>query len=79
MQDKTTYNETFAGGKEQMPKFMIEHEKKMKKECVRKMQQGSLNRLVAAPFMGKSVSHETFIKPKGKLQEKYKPFDEVRL
>ena len=60
-----------------MPKFMIEHDDKLKKECVRKMQQGSLHRFAAAPFTGKSVTHETFVKPKGKVQEKCKPVDEV--
>jgi hypothetical protein len=63
MQDKTTYRQTFTKG-EDMPEFIKEHEAMMKKTCVQKMQQGSLNRLVDTPFMGKSVSHETYVKPR---------------
>ncbi|CDW75311.1 UNKNOWN [Stylonychia lemnae] len=80
IQDKTTYKETFSGDKDQMPQFMKEHEKLMKKQCVQKMQQGSLNRLVDAPFMGQSVSHETFKKPKEiNKKELCKPMDEVTI
>ncbi len=50
LNDKTTYKETFNNDKEKMPKFMKEHEEMMKKSCLKKMQQGSLNRHVDAPF-----------------------------
>lgn len=57
---------------------MREHEKMMKTQCVKKMQQGSLQRHVEAPFMGQSVSHETFKRPK-ELGSKQlcKPIDEL--
>ena len=34
IQDQTTYKEQFGGRKEDMPDFIKEHDKKMKKECV---------------------------------------------
>ncbi len=48
--DKTTYRTTYNDEKDKMPKFMKDHEDKMKKECVRKMQEGSLHRFVETPF-----------------------------
>jgi hypothetical protein len=50
IKDVTAYREAFSGTKEKMPQFMKDHEDKMKKESVQKMQRGSLNRHVDAPF-----------------------------
>lgn len=61
--DNTTYKETYGKSRESMPKFMRDHEDKMKKENFKKMTRGSLQRHVKVPFMGKSVTHETYIKP----------------
>ena len=42
------------------------------------MQKGSLNRHVEAPFLGKSVTHETFVDHKDKSRkELIRPIDEV--
>lgn len=69
----------FNADQEKMPKFMKDHEEKMKRETVRRMQQGSLHRFEEVPFMGKSVSHETFVKPRNTDPKKqYRPIDEVR-
>lgn len=80
LRDRTTYKDTYAGGREGMPKFMKDHEDKMKKQCVEKMTRGSLARYVEVPFMGKSVSHETFVNHHGKLKKELcRPIDEVKL
>ena len=65
-------------GKEAIPLFMREREELVKKECVQKMQRGSLNRHVDVPFQGTSVAHATFVDHHGKSQnELCKPIDEV--
>lgn len=76
--DKTTYKETYGKSRESMPQFMREHEDEMKKTCLQKMTRGSLARHVEVPFMGKSVTHETFVSP-GKTgnKEPYRPIDEL--
>jgi hypothetical protein len=61
LNDKTTYKETYGKSRDTMPKFLVEHEDKMKKDNFKKMTRGSLARHVPVPFVGKSVTHETFV------------------
>lgn len=78
LRDRTTYKDTFAGGREGLPKFMRDHEDIMKKSCFENNTKGSLARHIEVPFMGKSVSHETFINPNGKIRKEIcRPVDEV--
>lgn len=49
----------------------------MKKDCMTKMQKGSLASLEKQPFYGKSISHQTFKNPGRVKVTASKPVDEV--
>lgn len=75
---RTTYKDTFAGGKELLPQFVRDHEQQMKTSFLKKMTQGSLAYHVSPPFEGKTVTQMTYKQPHAYEKLKLsRPFDEV--
>jgi len=74
----SVYQKEFRDKRGEQAKFIKEGEVKMKKECMRKMQKGSLASTQVQPFYGKSQSHQTFKNPGMVKVKQHRPVDEVR-